>query len=76
VSRVGSFGQVISRLLDGYNYVIKRDREQNLNAPILSKGTTAVAPSSVDLYSTSKAIAVSPDVNDLAQPVTGGFGSG
>jgi hypothetical protein len=23
----GSFGQVISRLLDGYNYVIKRDQE-------------------------------------------------
>ncbi len=23
----GSFGQVISRLLDGYNYVIKKDQE-------------------------------------------------
>jgi len=40
----GSLSQVVARLLDGYNYVIKRDREQAEIIVFGRKGEAAVAP--------------------------------
>ena len=39
----GSFGQVVSRLLDGYNYVIKRDQE-TIEIVVFSRGGEVVIP--------------------------------
>jgi hypothetical protein len=40
----GSFGQVISRLLDGYNYVIKRDQETIEIVVIGTRGKVSIPP--------------------------------
>jgi hypothetical protein len=42
----GSFAQVISRLLDGYNYVIKRDRETTEIVVFGKRGEVAIPPPS------------------------------
>lgn len=39
----GSFGQVISRVLDGYNYVIRRERERT-EIIVLGKGGNVAEP--------------------------------
>ena len=43
-SYAGSLEQVISRLLDGYNYVIKRDRETVEIVVIGRRGALAIPP--------------------------------
>jgi hypothetical protein len=40
----GSFGQVISRLLDGYNYVIKREQDTIEIAVFGTRGEVAIPP--------------------------------
>jgi hypothetical protein len=40
----GSLGQVISRLLDGYNYVIKRDQETIEIVVVGRRGEVAIPP--------------------------------
>jgi hypothetical protein len=40
----GSFGQVISRLLDGYNYVIKKDQETTEIVVFGRRGEVAIPP--------------------------------
>lgn len=40
----GSFGQVISRLLDGYNYVIKTDQETIEIVVLGRRGEVAIPP--------------------------------
>jgi hypothetical protein len=40
----GSFAQVVSRLLDGYNYVIKRDPDLTEIVIFGNKGEVAIAP--------------------------------
>jgi hypothetical protein len=40
----GSFGQVISRLLDGYNYVIKREQETTEIVVFGKRGEVAIIP--------------------------------
>jgi hypothetical protein len=40
----GSFGQVISRLLDGYSYVIKKDRETTEIVVLGRHGEAAIPP--------------------------------
>jgi hypothetical protein len=40
----GSFGQVISRLLDGYSYVIKKDRETTEIVVLGRRGAAAIPP--------------------------------
>jgi|SRR6266446_456655 hypothetical protein len=40
----GSFGQVISRLLDGYNYVIKKDQETIEIVVFGRRGEVAISP--------------------------------
>ena len=40
----GSFGQVISRLLDGYNYVIKKDQETTEIVVFGKRGEVVIPP--------------------------------
>ena len=40
----GSFGQVISRLLDGYNYVVKKDRETTEIVVFGKRGEVSIPP--------------------------------
>jgi len=40
----GSFGQVISRLLDGYNYVIKKDQDTTEIVVFGKRGEAAIPP--------------------------------
>jgi hypothetical protein len=40
----GSFGQVISRLLDGYNYVIKKDRETTESVVFGKRSEASIPP--------------------------------
>jgi len=42
----GSFGQVISRLLDGYNYVIKRDQDTTEIVVLGKRGEASIPPKS------------------------------
>jgi len=40
----GTFGQVISRLLDGYSYVIKKDRETTEIVVFGKRGEVTIPP--------------------------------
>jgi hypothetical protein len=40
----GSFGQVVSRLLEGYNYVVKKDRETTEIIVFGRRGEVAIPP--------------------------------
>jgi hypothetical protein len=44
VTYSGSFGQVISRLLDGYNYVIKREQDTTEIVVFGRRGEVAIVP--------------------------------